>query len=301
MISEQSRRNQGLVKQRQNTHLSDEDEDECRVMMEQAKKLVEEQPTEQAAQEDAITTQSSLYFIPFVDVVDVRECMPEHIVGFMEKFNFPSHPKRLRHQIIRLLEDESVFKQVSHFFTTLLWISMKCGHDLHERSSSNESKTRLPMLLHRKGTRVSFQSKSQGWTAGELQGFSSRGYEIKLLNSTKLTQSQNFEFPSDRIVALQGEDGGRREGRDCIPRKIDSGRQGRDGEVKLLRLDRALSLRSGFMKLENEELAPWLALLLRLLADPRVRGVDTFELHDVDSETGEGHNAREAIASCLHV
>ena len=55
------------------------------------------------------------------------------------------------------------------------------------------------------------------------------------------------------------------------------------------------------MRPNKEKRLQWIALILRLLAEPRIQHDGTFELRDLDGEMADGHNAREAIASCLHV
>ena len=93
-------------------------------LIEQAHKLVDEQPGGQEPQEDEEVNKAFLHFVPFVDMKDVRECMPERLIGYMNKYDLSSNPKRLRGQLLQRLEDPPGSKQEDELGTSLLWISV---------------------------------------------------------------------------------------------------------------------------------------------------------------------------------
>mmetsp|Transcript_28890 Transcript_28890/g.93145 ORF Transcript_28890/g.93145 Transcript_28890/m.93145 type:complete len:647 (+) Transcript_28890:282-2222(+) len=345
VISERSRRNKVLLKQNKDGETHNGELEAYGELIEQAHKLVDEQPGGQEPQEDEEANKAFLHFVPFVDMRDVRECMPERLIGCMKKYDLSSNPKRLRGQLLQRLEDPLGSKQEEELVTSLLWISVFHNHveccvaarqllqkflrsarlslavfdqdvyncmvdvgiperevgqllkvEMHAadvtraQSDATSKKARPPYIIHSKGTRICVKTKMEGWKEGRLMEFDSKQYyyNVEILPPSKYKHPQHKEFPSHEFIAPQEEE--------------EKSTDGKDGILYVGRLFLVIkdAMESRWMRPSKEKRLQWIALILRLLADPRIQQDGTFELRDLDGEMADGHNAREAIASCLH-
>ncbi|EKX42949.1 hypothetical protein GUITHDRAFT_110996 [Guillardia theta CCMP2712] len=377
VISERSRRNKVLLKQNKDGETHNGELEAYGELIEQAHKLVDEQPGGQEPQEDEEANKAFLHFVPFVDMRDVRECMPERLIGCMKKYDLSSNPKRLRGQLLQRLEDPLGSKQEEELVTSLLWISVafplfatlvphmavqvfhnhveccvaarqllqkflrsarqvkplreanlpgdttsrlslavfdqdvyNCMVDVgiperevgqllkvemhaadvtRAQSDATSKKARPPYIIHSKGTRICVKTKMEGWKEGRLMEFDSKQYyyNVEILPPSKYKHPQHKEFPSHEFIAPQEEE--------------EKSTDGKDGILYVGRLFLVIKdAMERWMRPSKEKRLQWIALILRLLADPRIQQDGTFELRDLDGEMADGHNAREAIASCLH-